>query len=291
MNWEPALARTLDACAAIGAEVEIALFLREEDAPRLARVREMLTDVQVARVLVAADRARSGTGEESTPRTLIGLVREQFALDGVPIAGGTDMHFCELNRTHPPVDAIDGIFWSVNPQVHAFDDLSVLETPEALGEQVRAAHVFAGRKPLFVGPVTLMPRPNVESSSMEDDAEGGSRELGRRAAGLASGCRLDRCEREASGRARRCRCHVFRGGWQARRNSRPRSPATPRVRGQTSHAGHIRSTTSSPMYASCAEARCWRVKQRGRSSLPVSQSAVPGHDAPRCQSHRARGIC
>jgi D-apionolactonase len=175
--WEPALARTLDACATIGAAVEIALFLREEDAPRLARVREMLTDVQVARVLVAADRARSGTREESTPRTLIGLVREQFALDGVPIAGGTDMYFCELNRTHPPVDAIDGVFWSVNPQVHAFDDLSVLETPEALGEQVRAAHVLAGRKPLFVGPVTLMPRPNVESSSVEDEAEGGSRDL------------------------------------------------------------------------------------------------------------------
>ena len=33
---------------------------------------------------------------------------------GVPFAGGTDMYFCELNRTRPQVDAIDGVFWSLN---------------------------------------------------------------------------------------------------------------------------------------------------------------------------------
>jgi D-apionolactonase len=58
---------------------------------------------------------------------------------------------------------VDGVVWSMNPQVHAFDDSSIIETPEAQADQVATAHHFAPGRPLFVGPVTLLPRynPNV----------------------------------------------------------------------------------------------------------------------------------
>jgi len=168
-GWPETLARALQTCERVGAELELALFLRPGD--DLSALREALADASVARVLVVPADAQTATPEETTPPELVSLVRASLELDGIPVAGGTDMYFCELNRTRPQVAAMDGVFWSINGQVHAFDDVSLLETPEAQGEQVRAARAFAGDTPLFVGPVTLRRRYNVNATVADDDAD------------------------------------------------------------------------------------------------------------------------
>jgi hypothetical protein len=122
-------------------------------------------------VLVAPEGAQTVTAQETTPASLVSTTRQALALAGVPIAGGTDMYFCELNRTRPHVEAMNGVFWSLNPQVHAFDDLSILETPEAQGDQVRTAREFAEGKSLFVGPVTLKRRYNVNATESSHQGE------------------------------------------------------------------------------------------------------------------------
>ncbi|HEY5058881.1 MAG TPA: hypothetical protein VII51_07665 [Gaiellaceae bacterium] len=160
--WSDQLARAVRVCTELGAALELALFAREGD--DLGPLRTALAGADVARVLVVPEGAQTVTPEETTPPGLVTFVREALGLDGIPIAGGTDMYFCELNRTRPQTGAMDGLFWSLNAQVHAFDDVSVLETPEAQGEQVRAAKAFAGGKPLFVGPVTLKRRYNVNAT-------------------------------------------------------------------------------------------------------------------------------
>lgn len=161
--WPDELTRALRLCGRIGAALEVALFLREHNP--LGELRQALAGAAIARVLVVPAGAQTATADETTPPALVAYVRKNLALSGVPIAGGTDMHFCELNRTRPQVDAMDGLFWSINPQVHAFDDVSLLETPEAQGEQVRAAKAFAEGKPLFVGPVTLRSRQVVYAAA------------------------------------------------------------------------------------------------------------------------------
>ena len=161
-GWRDGLTRALRLCGETGAALELALFLREGD--ELAPLRQALAGAHVARVLVAPEGAQTVTDEETTPPELVAYARAGLALAGVPFAGGTDMYFCELNRTRPQADSFDGVFWSLNGQVHAFDDVSLLETPEAQGEQVRAAQAFAAGKPLFVGPVTLKRRYNVNAT-------------------------------------------------------------------------------------------------------------------------------
>ena len=161
-TWRDELARGLRLCADTGAALELALFVRLGD--DLEPLREALAGAEVARVLVAPEGAQTVTDEETTPPELVAYVRAGLALEGVPVAGGTDMYFCELNRTRPRVEELDGVFWSQNSQVHAFDDVSLLETLEAQGEQVRAARSFAGGKQLFVGPVTLKRRYNVNAT-------------------------------------------------------------------------------------------------------------------------------
>ena len=141
--WREELDAAASAAAALGARLEVALFTAAggED---LAAIGAALAGLDPARVLVAVADAQTTTPQETTPGDLVARVRTALGLGaGVPVAGGTDMYFCELNRTRPDVERMDGVFWSMNPQVHAFDDLSVMETPEAQGEQVRTARAFA----------------------------------------------------------------------------------------------------------------------------------------------------
>ncbi len=167
-----ALKRALAVAGELGAALELGVFLTAAQSAELGVLREALADAPIARVLVAAADAQTTTPQETTPADLVELVRTQLKLGAVPIAGGTDMYFCELNRTRPVVDHMDGVFWSLNAQVHAFDDISVMETPEAHGEQVRTARSFAAGRKLFVGPVTLRRRYNVNATVAEDQASG-----------------------------------------------------------------------------------------------------------------------
>lgn len=163
-EWERDLHAGLRICGVLGAELELALFLLPErrSAPNLDRLRDALVGVPVARLLVFSEGAVTNSAQETSPPELIALARECFG-SRLPIVAGTDLNFCELNRTRPDMATIDGVVWPMNPQVHAFDNSSIIETPEAQADQVATAHHFALGRPLFVGPVTLLPRynPNV----------------------------------------------------------------------------------------------------------------------------------
>jgi len=166
-DWPQALEAALRVCRRAGTALELAVFVRADHSTELDRLSRALAGTELARVLVAPEGAQTATQEETTAPGLVILAREHLGRPDVPHAGGTDMYFCELNRTRPRTEVMDGIFWSLNPQVHAFDDFSLLETPETLGEQVRAARSFAGGKQLFIGPLTLRRRYNVNATVAE----------------------------------------------------------------------------------------------------------------------------
>jgi hypothetical protein len=71
---------------------------------------------------------------------------------------GTNNYFTELNRQRPPKNAGDGACYSINPQVHAFDNATLVENLEAQASTVRTARSFAGDRWIAVTPVTLRPR-------------------------------------------------------------------------------------------------------------------------------------
>jgi hypothetical protein len=73
------------------------------------------------------------------------------------IGGGTRAFFTELNRAVDflPVRDLDVVTFTINPQVHAFDNLSIVETISAQTDVVRSARGLIGERPLAVGPITL----------------------------------------------------------------------------------------------------------------------------------------
>ena len=83
-------------------------------------------------------------------------------LADVPFFGGTSANFNELNRNRECVSGADGVAYSLNPQVHAFDDLSLMENIAGQPEALSTLRTFTSL-PVAVSPIAL----RVPSSSAD----------------------------------------------------------------------------------------------------------------------------
>jgi len=80
------------------------------------------------------------------------------------VAGGAKIgvtritNFVDLNRARPEDKAIEAVGFAINPQIHAFDNASMIETLTIHADAVNTARDFVGDRPLVIGPVTLCPQ-------------------------------------------------------------------------------------------------------------------------------------
>jgi hypothetical protein len=65
-----------------------------------------------------------------------------------------------MKRSVPPLGQIHKLCFAINPQVHAFDNASLIETLEVQGDAVKSAQRSGGTLPVVVSPITLKPRFN-----------------------------------------------------------------------------------------------------------------------------------
>lgn len=82
------------------------------------------------------------------------------ALPDADFGAGTDFNFTEFNRNRFDPTRFDFITFSIHPQEHAFDPLTLVENAEAQGDVVRSASALYPEKPVWVSPVTLRRRFN-----------------------------------------------------------------------------------------------------------------------------------
>ncbi|WP_138484325.1 hypothetical protein [Dyadobacter bucti] len=76
------------------------------------------------------------------------------------IGAGTDAYFAELNRAPVNTENLDFVSFSINPQVHAFDHQSLIESIDAQTDTIKSAKAIFPGKLVAVSPVTLKPRFN-----------------------------------------------------------------------------------------------------------------------------------
>ena len=172
-GWE--LARELD-CG-----LELAVFVPgpadwPETGAALGRLRTGVAAAQAAGRVLLARVLAFGATEESSSATTVRGVRDALAgagSTGVPVIGGTNIYFNELNRHRLPAGPADGLAWSVNPQIHAFDDLSLMENLQAQPDTVATARFFAPGTAYFVTPITLRPRFNAVAVTGAQQPSGG----------------------------------------------------------------------------------------------------------------------
>jgi hypothetical protein len=95
------------------------------------------------------------------------------AFPGVRIGGGTFAFFTELNRKRPPTDNLDFVTHTTCPIVHAADDVSVMETLEALPYVVQSAKAFINGKAYCIGPSSIPARLNPYGASTAPNPNNG----------------------------------------------------------------------------------------------------------------------
>lgn len=140
--------------------VELCLFTdRENPIKQLRELKEYFSTVR--KLLLFGNRSIT------TPVGLIDLEDEfRKVFPDADLYAGTDAFFTELNRSSLDISGLDGVTYSVNPQVHAFDDQSLVETLEAQNHTVSTArHKYPGKK-VNVSPVTFRTRWNPNATEV-----------------------------------------------------------------------------------------------------------------------------
>jgi D-apionolactonase len=169
----PTLVRALREAAELRIPLELAVHLPARGQCDPGRLPALLEKAgwPVARVLALR------TGEAATGRETLAWVRRHFGGRGRPLGAGSDGNFRELNYAHAlgrlGSARADFLFWSINPQVHAFDDGSVMQTLEAQPDTVRTARTMAEHLPLVVSPLTLRQRFNPVATGAAARTPGG----------------------------------------------------------------------------------------------------------------------
>jgi hypothetical protein len=162
-SWRAAWERATADAKAVGVPLEVAVHVTDDAAAELAQIP---SGARVARWIVFH------RAEASTSAKWIGVARKHLA--GAPVGGGANAYFTELNRGRPDTTAIDFACYSINPQVHAFDNRSLVENLEPQAATVQTARTFLNGRPAVVTPVTLRPRFNPQA---RQQAEGASEDL------------------------------------------------------------------------------------------------------------------
>lgn len=83
------------------------------------------------------------------------------------IGGGTDALFVDLNRKRPAIPDGDLVAFSITPQVHAFDNATIVEALPIYRQQLENARVLYPNHAFAVGPITLKMR---SSPTVSDDS-------------------------------------------------------------------------------------------------------------------------
>ena len=91
------------------------------------------------------------------------------AFVAVPLGGGTDLYFTELNREPPDPTAFDALNFSINPQVHAFDDRTLVQNAMTQAAVAANAPRITKQTPLSVAPISLRPRFNPNATDPDAD--------------------------------------------------------------------------------------------------------------------------
>jgi hypothetical protein len=168
-GWEEALERAAGNARLLDTRLELAAFLPDDARPALrdlaARAAALGPPVATWLLFRAADAV--------TDDALVGLARE--ALAGISRAsrfgGGSDAHFAELNRRRPKAGLLDVVAFAVNPQVHAFDDATLVENLATLRWTAETARSFGGGATLALSPVTLRARVDPRPASSRKEGE------------------------------------------------------------------------------------------------------------------------
>lgn len=161
-GYPAVLERVAKEAAQIGAGLHLALGFGADVEAQAGELLAHLQRIQprVLQWIVLHD-AQNPASEATVQRARGGL---QAYAPNVLFAAGTRDFFTEINRDRPPAGSASSVCYSINPQVHAFDELTMIENLAGQAYHVETARTFTPR-PVVVSPITLRIRGNAGAAA------------------------------------------------------------------------------------------------------------------------------
>jgi hypothetical protein len=164
-SWISELKSDVDEAALLGLNISLRVYFSEDfetEIGQLSRVLNHCPEV-IESILVLETR-----NKVTSDRFIFQIIdRLRNAFPSSKIGGGTTGFFAELNRNRIMSGDLDFISYSVTPQVHAFDNTTLVENLNGQSDTVRSAKEFAGNKKIQIHPVTLKMQSNPTATSTE----------------------------------------------------------------------------------------------------------------------------
>jgi D-apionolactonase len=154
-DWVATFSKQCETVYALNAGIKVILKLAEDFKSQLEQFVQLVLQnrLKVTEVILVT---------ESKPVTSQKLIDEvdglKSQLPGVKWGGGTLGDFKDLNRNRFDSRSLDFISYSAHPQVHAFDDRTLIENIDGLRETGSSASVIYPKQAIHLCPVTLQKR-------------------------------------------------------------------------------------------------------------------------------------
>ncbi|MFN8257914.1 MAG: hypothetical protein U0W24_19615 [Bacteroidales bacterium] len=170
-NWEKELLEAIAEAEFLNSKLELALFVNDQN---LNETLEKLSEISEEKRNLAENILVFHPDIFTTPaslwNSLDGPLRKVFPK--AKIVAGTNANFAQLNFKRTDFKGFDALTFSIQPQEHAFDNLSLIENMAAQFDVVESARQFSDGKPVMVSPVNLQRRFNANVSHYEKPEEG-----------------------------------------------------------------------------------------------------------------------
>lgn len=157
-RWQERLEFAAREARAIDAQLELALKVSDQVRQEVIELASLLRRIQprVTHVLIFPSKSWATTEADFLPAA------EMLCQYDSTIAcyAGSSANFMELNRARQTFRGQSGVCYSVQPQEHASDNASLVETCPVIAETVASARQFSAGLPIAVGPITLTKRVN-----------------------------------------------------------------------------------------------------------------------------------
>lgn len=146
-------------------EIKLAVFFTDNWDKELKKILELVTNYYsvINSILVFIE------GVKVIPLKILENVRYKFKeiWPDLIVGSGTDAFFTQDNREPLPLELMDIVSYSNNPQVHTFDNDSIMSTTKGQIANVDTCKTLFPGLPVSVSPITLKTRWNPELTKEE----------------------------------------------------------------------------------------------------------------------------